>query len=313
MPAFSEQKVLFTWETEFCEKLFPVLVDLGCKRIDRVERDGRDPELPHRFMFSYKHHDKRKRTEIVFESIAYVDREVVLGKTSQFPLPTEHDDGWRRKYAPMAIPIDETISRQVELLEEETSDYKFDASFEITNTTKVEAKGGIDGIGEASASSETTSTAKTSFGTSGGKKSVNKRQDSISTHLVVPVGQVVVATVDVDGIKEVTPFMEKAYIDAQLTLNLYDWVGKNARYVTNKWEKKNVINCEGIKDLLWFLEGQRVVEYPGMDDFLRTCSKKSRRFYNWLKDKENRLVELEGQKVRTYENSAEIRTRFEEE
>lgn len=305
--AFSEQRVLYEWQLEFGQRLSPILKDLGCRRIDRVERSGTDPDLPHKWRFAYKFADKRKRTDITFQNIDYTGTREEPGETITYKLPTR-DGGWRREYPPSKIDVEETITREVELVEETTSDYTSMASFEVTNRVHAKASGGVDGIAEAEVETETTTTAKASFGLSGGTRKISKRSETASTKIVVPAGQHLTATVDIGRAKEVTPILEVAYIEAEMRIDLYNWAGNEAPFLKGgkHW---NVIQCSSFQDLLWFLEGERVVEYPGMRDFLKKCSKASRQSYKWLLDRKNRRVELERQVVRIYESDSRIQIR----
>ena len=115
---------------------------------------GSGVEAPRRLPSPYPHHLRGYR---------------LLGRRHQEGTPKVYDLpadglGWSRKYSPKAIPVHEDIDESIELHEESSED--LNASFNVTNRTsiKVEAKGGVDGIGEASASAESETTSSVGGG-----------------------------------------------------------------------------------------------------------------------------------------------------
>ena len=267
---FNEQLVLHDWEHDVCTRAYPFLAALGAIRLqDEVERVGRDAGLPHEWKLGWKHHgDKRHRTRITFEGIDYSDGKSKDGTAKIFDLPSE-GLGWSRTYNAKAIPVDEEINEEIELHEENSED--LNANFNVTNRTsiKADAKGGVDGIGEVSTSFESETTA--SVGGGWGRASASSRTiaHKIKTAVHVPVGEKVLVSVDVVKRKTVTPVTEDGYIEATGYINLYDWAEENAPYLRDgKDQKHNVIKFDSIQDLLWFIEGQRVAEYPNMRHFL---------------------------------------------
>ena len=99
-------------------------------------------------------------------------------------------------------------------------------------------------------------------------------------------------------VKETRPFTDQAFLDATIDIDLYDWAGNYRRYAAWRGRHDNIIRCENVQDLLWFLEGQRPAEYPGMRRFLAECSRESRDFHAWLSDPASRRVTIDGQQTR---------------
>ena len=240
-----------------------------------------------------------------FRAIDYIDSETEEGETTTFHLPTRPWTGWRRDYRADAGAIDEVVEVEVEMLDEESHEYTVGASFEVTNRTHVKASGGIDGIASAEAENETTATAKTEFGMRGGTRQLTRSRFKATTRVQVPKGEHHIATVDMGPVREVTPYTEIGFIDAVMDLDLHNWAGNHAPYLPSG-DHHNIVHCDTWQDLLWFLEGERVAEYPGMRHFLQSCSRASLDAYHWLADKENRKVELAGRRVREYDASADI-------
>ena len=162
-------------------------------------------------------------------------------------------------------------------------------------------------------------TASTFFGKTGGGRSVSERTQSIRTELDIPSGaRDILASSNVGKRKEITPIVENGYIEADIEINLDDWSEERAKWLRDsKDEKRNRIQCPTIQDLLWFIEGQRLAEYPGMRGFLEKMRESGGwaapgtvKFYNWLKHKQNRLVSLAKNRVRVYESAGTVETRF---
>ena len=129
------------------------------------------------------------------------------------------------------------------------------------------------------------------------------------TTLNIPGGEIRVLTIDVSRVREVRPFSDVAYLDCELDIDLYDWSGNYRSYVAHRGRHDNIIHNANLQDLIWLLEGHRPVEYPHMANFLKECSAGSRDFYEWLKDRENRKVAIEGQRTRNYPAALDIEVR----
>ena len=318
---FSEQAVLHTWEKKFCQMAVPFLAALGARRLHagQMGRTTREAELPHTWAIGWRggHSDHRQKTRITFDGIDYSDGDEDEGKSIIYDLPDERR-GWSEVYRPRAIPIDREIEKSIEMHEEQWNEYSASASFEVTNRTTAKAEASVGDVASASVESETTTTAKAEFGMDSGQ-----RKQSVYTHVArdkvrVEVGTAVEYWVDVMKRKVVTPVTENGFIEASLVLDLYDWSEKNAEWLRDSIDvKKNRIGCNTIQDLIWFIEGQRVAEYPNMRNFLSTqrrhnhwSAKGSVAFYEWLKNKENRRVSLAKERVRIYESASEVQNAF---
>ena len=303
---FSEERVLYEFEEDFCRRFTPVLRDFGCQELHQVKRDGTGTDLSHWWRLRDSHESER-RTDVAFDEFAYVDSDREFGDVQVFEQPAETDQGYRRDIQAPPEGIKELRLVHVSVAKRsEHSDYRASVNFSITDKKKVTAKGGVDGIAEADATSETTTTLSTSFGKSGGNSFEREIRVSDELHLEIPGNAHRVATFDVARVKEVRPWTEKAYIDCGGRVDCYHWMGKHSHYLTQKSRHQHILHWSNIQDLRWLLEGDRRAEYPGMVGFLDKCSPGSLSFYNWLKDRENRRVELEGQTVRSYPSGGSL-------
>ena len=309
--SYNEQKVVFSFEEEFCRRIRPVLEDFGAN-LDNcgINRAGNDPELPHwwRFRESHRH---EKRTELSFLGISYTggDRVYSAPQVSEI---SSGAGGERERIVAPPEGLTRKVSREVKAREESSTDYRGAVSFSITHrdTAKVSAKVGVDVAAvNASAESTTETSLKTDFGWANGQKSAHEVTLRGETTINIPGNETRILTIDVSRVHEVRPFSDVAYLDCALNIDLYDWSGNYRQYVAWRGKHDNIIHCANIQDLLWLLEGQRPVEYPGMANFLKECSPESRDFYEWLKDRENRRVEIDGQYVRDYPSALDIEVR----
>ena len=334
---FSEQKVIYDFEEEFCRRARPFAFTLGCHHLwDAPRRQGNNPDLPHWWELGAR---KKKnkwphayKTRITFEGFDYVDGDPENGKQQIFDLE-DKGRGFIRTYDPSnGNAIDEEVEEIIELEEETWSEYKVDASFEITNRTTIKAEAKVEAgpaSASASAENETISTAKTSFGMDDGQRKKRVYKHRILQRVKAEANsRPFTLSVDVGKKKVITPVKETGYIDTSIMLDLYDWADEQQGFLKNSIDiGPNRITCDNIQDLLWFIEGQRVAEYPNMRGYLGRMKngakwhKQGKRvsyidsscqgaldFYNWLKDQNNRKETLLKQKVKVYEAAGKVVT-----
>ena len=304
---YSEEKVILDYERSFCYRIQPFVRALGAAEVYQCDRMGNEVALPHYWRLR-ESKDHEKRTEITFRGIGYTDGHRDYGEATVYEEPSE-DGGEREHIVAPPEGLQRKVTREVKTREEVSTDYRGAVSFSITNTDKVSAKAGVEGVAEASAEHETTMTLKTDFGWASGQKCSMERIVRGETSFSIPGGQTRVLTIDVNRIKEVRPFTDAAYLDYEIDIDLYDWAGNYSSYVAGRGRHDNVIHCANVQDLLWLIEGQRPVEYPGMANFLSTCDEDAREFYHWLLDEENRRVDIGGDRTRYYANGLDIAVR----
>ena len=317
---FNEQKVLYEWEREFCERALPFFYALGARRIGvtQIHREGREAKLPHEWALGWKKGgSSRHRTRIKFLGVDYVDGDDDVGAPIIYDLPGEGRN-WSQLYPTQAVGVRQVIEDSITLRDESWDEYNVNASFSVTNRQSISAGASV-GPAEAKAEVSSEQTASTSFGKTGGGRVVSERTQSIRTELDIPAGaNDILASSNIGKRKEVTPIIENGYIEADIEINLDDWSEERANWLRDsKDEKRNVIRCSTIQDLLWFIEGQRLAEYPNMRGFLAKmrasggwAAPGTVEFYVWLKNRENRRVSLAKNRVRTYESAGTVETRF---
>ena len=327
---YNEQKVVSEWEREFIKRAFPFLESIGCRRLHKKDykRDGNEVKLPHRYFLGWKKHASSKdhRTVIEFQAIDYTKGTDEEDTPIVYDLPADGRN-WSRKYDLRAagVKLEEDIDEEIELHEEKWTAYSMNASFSITNKTKIEANAGLE-IGPAkagaSASNETEISASSSFAEDGGEKYLRSYIHRIKTRITeIPVGKTLLVSCDIFKRRVITPTIENGFIETKIYLDIDDWAKEKEHYLRHsKDEKHNRIHNDTIQDLLWFIEGQRVVEYPRMVNFLSDMRKRAEKgnrtaqgavdFYEWLKVENNRRVRLAKNKVRVYEFAGEVKTTF---
>ena len=313
--SYSEQSEVLRFEQEFCNYAYPFLVDLGAvlRGPPWTQRQGTDIALPHwwRLRDGNKH---SKRTHVVFRSLGYINGDRQYDPPTVYEEPSE-DAGQRERIVAPPEGLQRKISREVKDRRESSSDYRGAVSFTISHTDKAsaKAKGGIEGVADVEASVESTTqeTLKTDFGWANGQKAAHEVTIRGETTINIPGNQTRILTASMSRVKEVRAFRDIAYMDCEIDLDLYDWVGNYCQRAAWRGEHDNVIHCANIQDLIWLMEGGRPVEYPGMNNFLENCSEGSRDFHAWLSNRENRRVEIEGQRVDTYPGALNLEVRAE--
>lgn len=304
---FNEQKVLHDFEHELCRRAVPFLLDVGAVELHQIVREGYSADLPHEWRLRNTYKAKR-RTNVIFRGFVYAESRTDYGPVDIIEEPSQ--DGNIREHI-QAPPegLKRKIERTVKSEERKYTDYSHGASFSVTHVDKASASGGVKGIAKADASTETTTHISAQFGRSGGQATSRETTLKGITELKVPGDAKRILTADISRIKEIRPFTETAYLDPEIDFDLYDWAGTVNRRIAHKQRDSNVVHNENIQDILWLIEGQRMAEYPGMQNFLNECSDGSRAFYEWLKNKENRRVDLQGQQIRHYPAGLNINVR----
>ena len=337
----NEQKDWYEFQREFCNRAKPFVHTLGCHHIfpnDELIRIGNDAAFPHHWELG-KNGDSRKRhpwkTRIVFEAGGYITGEEERGEQQSFDLEANPNAGFYREFDPSeGHEIDEEVEKTIKLHEETWSSYDARVSFDLTNTTtlKADAKAGIGGVAEANTSVESVTTSKlgTDFGMDDGKRTVNEINHRVLERVKAPAGSRPFAlSVDVSKKKVITPITEVGYRDCSFFFDLFDWADEQQPFLRDSIDRgPNIIRCDNIQDLIWFIEGQRPAEYPGMKYYLqrmragRTKVERGKKwasyidgscagaldFYEWLKDKETRKAEITKQKVSIYDHAGKVRT-----
>ena len=330
--SFNEQRVLYEWEMDnFIPLSLPFLEALGAKRLQSSawRREGNDPALPHSFHLGWRKGRSRHafKTRAHIRAIDYVDGEPDEGTPVVYQMPDE-GRSWSRSYDLNVdgLKVSQKVIAEIKLHDAEWDEYNGSVSFGITNRTsvKAEASGGVSGIGEGSvtAESETTTSLNTSFGTAGGERHESTRMHRDETTVEdIPQGKKILLECDIGKSKSVTEIAENAYIEAEIEFDLYDWAENRAPYLKDSIDEgANRIKSNTIQDIIWFIEGQRPAEYPNMRKFLpdmRARAKKgdkvakgALKFYEWLKDQENRHVRLTRTRVKVSESAGTLRARL---
>ena len=311
MSGYNEQEAVFNFEREFTTRSIPFLADLGAHSMGTPSRAGDNLDFPHCWFARY-HKTHRKRTQLFFLNVAYVGSHRDYGEAQVFEEPSQ-EGGERERLVAPPEGMQRKIAREVKARDESTSDYKGAVSFSITHTDKMSAKGkvGIDGIGDAELQEEssTQTSLKTDFGWANGQRSSREVIKRGELTLNIPGNAIRILTSNLSRIKEVRPFTDVAYLDCELDIDLQDWAGDSSNRVAWSGKRSTIVHCANIQDLLWLMEGRRPVRYPNMANYLQECNPGARQFYDWLKNRENRRTEIEGQVTRNYPAALDLEVR----
>ena len=316
--AYNEQVHLFDYEQEFGKRIRPLLKDLGVpeRRLGGVpHRVGRESAQPHRWILGWKKGSSKHRfkTHLEFDGFFYNEDDPDRGNTVVQDLGSPRII-YSRTFRPDVdyhVEINESEDSSVESWHED----EFGTSFNVTNrtTSKAEASGGVEGIGEASVSveNETTISLDTSFALNQGNRTSKANTLAIVGSATVPAGRSMLALAQAVKQQYVTDFTVNGYIDHAITIDLYDWVEENSPFLKDsKDQKHNVLRFANLTEFRAFLQGYQVAEYPNMRDFLSKCSNGSRSFFKWLKNSTNRHVQFQRQKIVLAEQATDVSFKF---
>ena len=192
----------------------------------------------------------------------------------------------------------------------------------ITHKSSIKAEASFGDIAGASATSETTITTSTEFGTGGTVYNSTSRTHSIKTKLIAKAGEIVQYTQEVNEKKIVTPIIQIGLLDFEITINFYDWITNNSWHIRDGiWQGQggNWLTFDTRQALINFFRGRDEREFPNMKHFLwdmeQAANKgdwraaNARDFIYWLENDRNFEVRLEKERVQVFRNAGTLRRR----
>ena len=144
------------------------------------------------------------------------------------------------------------------------------------------------------------------------KEETHETEDTASLPgIEIPANKAVLQTVTKESVTVVTPFNMKSYPDfVKIIIDLEDGVGRDGRTSALKSLGGNrEIAVEGFLGLQRLLNGGDWRE-RGMRSFKNKAGKQARDSMNWIADKHNRYVELEGEERDVFDDNLVIHPKF---
>ena len=302
----SEDYVRKEWEMQVARKLKPIMYELGAGRAKEGNiNTGKWEKSNHRIYVSASSKHGNKRNIVTFSKFRYTsDTEMVYGKASLIQDDSVEVDGTSRTFQNSTDePITANIAREVTLGSDVQHSFSQKYSISVENETQVSGK--YAGV-------EVQNTLKIAFGMEFDKSQTESESksttDTFSFDFTVPAHSKVLASLIKNKLETETPFTVKGYFDCAIKVDFEDWAGKHqqGRRLFKGWHKgRKEFDFNSLLEFEQFLKGFHV-NYPRMDGFYETASRASQDAMDWIFDKENRVMDLEGVKNRSFENNVDV-------
>lgn len=303
----SEDYIRKQWEIEVAKRLRPIMYDLGARRAKQGDVSTYRWKKDNHLVFVSTGPSKwNKRNLVTFSKFRYTsDTEMVYGKASLIQDDTVEVDGTSRTFQNSTDePITANIAREVTLGSD--VQHSFSQKYSINVESETQIGGSYGGV-------SVQETLKIAFGMEFDKSQTESESksttDTFSFDFKVPAHGKVVASLVKNKLETETPFVVKGYFDCAIKLDFEDWAEedhKQGRRLFKHWHKgSKVFSFNSLLDFERFLKGFHV-DYPRMDGFYDTASRASHDAMDWIFDKENRVVNLEGEKHRAFENNVDV-------
>ena len=175
---------------------------------------------------------------------------------------------------------------------------EYRASIRNKTTSTVSASADVGPVSaEASVVNETEVSFESAVGLEEEKEYSNEFKDTITEHVPVDAGTKVRGVVQATRVITETPYKVKGYLDADITVDMYNYAGefREGHMMFPRGKHQNRRTFQGVQGLLKALNGYDL-SLLGMKDFHRAADKASVDAWNWLEEKENRMVDATGVK-----------------
>lgn len=326
--SFYAQEFIYNWEIEFIENgLISFLIELGAYRLlpyGEFKREGNDPKTPHSYLLGWrggkKYRNKNRfKTLIIFDDVVVKSGDQIYDETIIYKL--DEPRTWRKTIKATAKGFKTTVHAEIELEEESWSDYSINAHWGLVDRTSAKVSASVEAgpaSAEASVERETTFTIGGSADAARGNRKKKKTTIREDVEVEAAEGDMFILSSEVSKEKHVTNVTETGYIEASIKLDLIDWAEDKAPYLKGGADiGQNRIQCDTIEELINFIEGRRIVEYPRMRTFLKDMENKRNqsqsaretiKFYKWLKNQQTREIKLKRVDSRVIEEAGLIET-----
>ena len=291
-------------EQEFCRKISPVLLDLGCVGAgENIYPESKSTDKTHKWNVGMRknhkgHWDSRVHTGLTFKDFGYSgDSDRVDGKASVSEQTGQKIDGYRQEIDndeqdPFVREIEESIT----LEHEESTSFNQEYHFEVTSETKATAGGEAYG---GSVEQTLTSTFGSSFGLDKETSDSKSTTETVKDTLTVSPGEHIAVEAIKDTAITVTPYTIHGILIFGLEINLYNWAKSD--YLKHS----DSLKFDTILSFRQFLEGYNP-DYPGMKTFIHKCSHESYEFIEWLRDATNRTFDVNGEVRKVFDRNARL-------
>ena len=292
---------------EFSKQITHIFADLGAWRAGDPKRivDKLGPDLDGYIKLnSHKH--GRKQNYVHLRDFYYnpKDSEMIYGKRRI--LRNEAKDNGDTKTIDHSQFSQDTVDHYVvQIKRRELESHEFNQEYHAEITSKTSLKGSYGG---AEIEQELQATFGTSIEVNTSGENEKETLETYDREIPIKAG-VKVLVIDEDTVLETEiPFTIDGYLDFKLHLNFENWSqgGRNGTLVWNKREGHNHLDFDSLYGFLRFLNGYDP-KYPRMELYHARCSDKASDAWDWMENKSNRLIQVDGVKRRTFEDNANYR------
>ena len=306
----SEEYLHREWEMKIARALKPIMYELGAWRAKKGDISMESwSSKEHKIHVSASHKYHNRRNFVTFSNYRYTsDSMIEYGKPVIIQDDVVKVDGFsrviRNKNSPVATQ--ETIATEVLLRREVQHVFKENFTFNVENETEV--SGSYGGV-------EVQNTLKLAFGTEFGTEETElestEAKESYSKSFEAPAGIDIIVTLVKNKLETETPYIVKGYWDCAIELDFEDWASekqKQGARLFKDWHKgKKRFKFPSLLEFERFIKGYDV-DHISMAGFYESASKQTHKAIDFIFDKEERFISLEGIKRRIFESNIDIET-----
>ena len=306
----SEEYLHRQWEMEVARALKPIMFELGAWRAKNGDISMESwSSKEHKIHVSASHKYWNRRNFVTFSNYRYTsDSTIDYGKPVILQDDVVKVDGFSRviRNANSPVATQETIATEVTLRREVQHIFKENYSLNVENETQISGiYGGV----------ELQNTLKIAFGTEFGTEETEiestEAKDSYSKSFEAPAGLDIIVTLVKNKLETETPYVVKGYWDCAIELDFEDWASddlKQGARLFKGWHKgSKKFKFNNLLAFERFIKGYDV-DHIGMAGFYESASKPAHNAIDFIFDKEERFISLEGIKRRIFESNIDIET-----
>ena len=306
----SEEYLHREWEMKVARALKPIMFELGAWRAKEGDIGMYSwSSKKHLIHVSASHKYWNRHNMVTFSNYRYTsDSMIEYGKPVIIQDDVEKVDGFSRviRNVNSPVPTQETIATEVTLRREVQHIFKENFTFNVENETQI--SGSYGGV-------ELQNTLKLAFGTEFGTEETEaestEAKDSYSKSFEVPAGVNIIVSLVKNKLETETPYVVRGYWDCAIELDFEDWASddlkQGARLFKNWHKGSKKFKFNSLLEFERFLKGYDV-DHIGMAGYYETASRQAHDAIDFIFNKEERFISLEGVKRRVFESNIDIDT-----
>ena len=265
------------------------------------ERQGHGSVPPFGWQLGWGKH-KPYRAYLYFSAFDYYPTNEERGETESFKF-RDDNRSIKLEYDHEAIALDNTIRDTVETSKTTEVEIETHAELSVSTSISVTAKAGIEGIGEAEATTEITTQLTTGFGRKQDSSTTDTETKEFEVEVHISPGERVAVTVELFKSKDITPIKENGYVDF---CGYFDYGHAHG----DKGPHGRYLEFDNRAYLLDVMDARNLLDFPNITKPLYAGSsplqKAVKEFYDWLADDENFRVVLQRRETVWFDTVASV-------